>query len=196
LTDRMMLQSRLHTLSRWALPIAAAILGFVAGATDIRGYFRDATYIGASLQPLRIERVLEDIVDDEAIYGREQEPIVAPAAGSKARIEAWLASRLKLGVKVPDLTARGLEFLGSRLMAVQGRPLFMLIYVNDRDERIGIGIGPYKSQSATVLKSIEDDGVKAFGRLQDGFLYVIVGPAGYPQTQFLANELPALLLPR
>lgn len=197
MTDRMMSQSRLRIASRWALPIGAAMLGFVAGAIDIPGYFRaPATYSGALVQAPKIERVLEDIVDDQVIFGREREPIMVPPAGSKDKIEAWLSTRLNLGIKVPDLTARGLEFRGSRLFAVQGQPLFMLIYVDGKDERIGIGIGRYKSESEPALKSIEDDGVKAFGRLQDGFLYLVVGPTTDPETQSLAEQMPALLHPR
>src|SRR5262249_27961471 len=65
LTSRMMFRSRFRTMSPWALPIAAAIFGFVAGSIDLPGYFRGATYTGASVQAPRIERVLEDIVDDQ-----------------------------------------------------------------------------------------------------------------------------------
>jgi anti-sigma factor RsiW len=193
IAGRLSMQSRVRKVSYWALPIAAAIVGFVVGAIEFRGYFTDPTFVGASVQTTTLNLMLEDIVEDHFVYVRAQEPLTPQSGPSTQRIEAWISGRIDLPIKAPSLKERGFEFVGSRVMAIEGAPLFELIYEDDKNERIGIGIRRDKSRSASNSESIEDRGIRAIGRKQDGYLYVVVGPAGHPLIEPLGQTIVELM---
>jgi anti-sigma factor RsiW len=108
---------------RFALPVAASIIA----AAVFAGGFSLGEMHGRQPQDFSA-RLLDEVADYHIVYAQEQEHQVELPAHRIDEIEAWLGNRLHRSLRVPDLSKRGLEFRGARLLVVDGKPVAQLLY--------------------------------------------------------------------
>jgi anti-sigma factor RsiW len=131
------------------------------------------------------DRLMEEVAGYHAVYARENEHRVEVRAERVADIEAWLGERLHRNVRVPDLTRRGYEFQGARLLGFDGRPMAELFYARpdqpDRPLGVCIGLGePGDDEVRTDVKS----GITVATWRRDEYIYVL---AGWDEEAMLAD---------
>ncbi|HEY0422624.1 MAG TPA: anti-sigma factor [Rhodopila sp.] len=139
------------------------------------------------------ERLLDEVADYHTLYAREAEHQVEVPANRLAHIETWLGNRLHRPLAVPDLSARGLTFVGARLLSVDGAPVAQLLYHAPGREHqpVALCIAADKTPDAAV-RGEEYSGVHEVTWSRGGYSYVI---AGWETNDFLVS-LAAELEPK
>ena len=185
--DRMVFQSRFRTLTKWALPVAAAIVGFIIGSLNVPEYFGGVTATG------QVERILSEVAEYHVVFAREKEHLVEVPASRKAEVEAWLGDRVDLAFKVPDLTSRQLNFEGGRMFVIKGHPVAQLMYTSLKGERIALCVGLLAGELSTPIQAVTENGLQLYGQARGRHVFVVVGPSDEPGLNSLATQLPDLL---
>ncbi|MGD9884534.1 MAG: anti-sigma factor [Reyranella sp.] len=172
----------------WALPVAAAIAGLVIGNLVLSTNFG----FGESSSS-RLAYLLEEVGAYYAVFARETEHVVEVSASRRDHIEAWLGNRVRYPFKVPDLTSRGLKFLGARLVPVDGGVVAQLMYVDGGGEHIAICVVFTEDKLDSPLRSVQKAGSKVIGEARGHHAFIVVGPKFNAELEPIAKGLPALL---
>ena len=171
------------------LAAAAAIAGFIAGNADIGRYWP----FGGDGAHALVAHVLNEVADYHGIYASEQEHLVEVPASRKAHLEAWLGDRLKFAFKVPDLSARDLEFQGGRLLAVDRQPVAQLMYRGKDGVVVALCIALTEADASSPLQRRDEAGLALYGSGIGHHVFVVAGSPANPSLRALAEALPALL---
>ena len=93
-----------------------------------------------------------------------------------AHIEAWFGAVLHRTLRIPDLSDRGLTFVGGRLLVVDGVPVTQLLYrwPGRPHEPFGLCISPDPS-SERGLTTDAREGLQQVLWRRKGYTYVLVG---------------------
>jgi anti-sigma factor RsiW len=136
------------------------------------------------------ERLLDEVADYHVLYARESEHQVEVSATRVAHIETWLGNRLHRTLEVPDLSARGLTFVGARLLSVDGAPVAQLLYQapGREHEPMAFCIAEDKSPDAAA-RGEEYNGLQEVTWSRSGYSYVLAGWESQDFLQSLASEL-------
>lgn len=172
----------------WRLRLAAAALaaGLTVGLAG--GVLLGRFEAGEEVQVAAASGLLEEIAAYHVVYAREREHLVEIPAARTAELERWLNERLGRRIEVPDLSARGLEFRGGRLLVADGRPVGQLMYTAPGRAPVAICIttGSGERQEVGVLHS---RGLTLLSWQSGGYVYVLVGEVGEAALRDLAGEL-------
>ena len=188
--ERAFAATKRRRVQRWALPIAAAICGLMIGDADWRFFAQPA----APPALVSVAHVLSEVAEYHSVFARESEHLVEVPAWRKEHIETWLGNRTGLAFNVPDLATRDLKFEGARMLVVDGRPVAQLMYTGRAGERVAVCFTKDDGQDpSSAMQKLEEDGQQLFGKAQEGFIYVAVGPSDYRGIEAIASELPSLL---
>jgi anti-sigma factor RsiW len=182
-------RDRLRSGFRWALPVAAAVAGFVIGGAQPPRI--DALWQGGAAA--RAREAMHEVAEYHAVFVHETEHLVEVPASRRAHIEAWLGQRVGFPLHVPDLSARGLEFLGARLLAVAGRPVAQLIYTTAHGERVALCVTAQDHAADTGILHQTERGFDLYAQGVARHLFIVAAPAGFPMGRALSAELPGLL---
>lgn len=112
--------------------LAASAVAIALGLGGMGGYF-----FGTS-QPSQIASArgwLDDIADYHAVYAAQKRHLVEVPADEADHIEAWLTATVGTDIKIPDLSAQGLQFEGARLLVAAGKPVAQLVF-RDADQKV------------------------------------------------------------
>jgi len=138
--------------------------------------------IGWQLQPTRLlltendnvfkKHLIQPAAFAHSIYSPEIRHPVEVMANEQKHLVAWLSKRLKSKIQAPDLTKRGYELVGGRLLPSIDRMAAQLMYQREDGNRITLYIrnGVWDNQ-VTAFQYSRYDGI--------GVLYWIDGPLGY-----------------
>jgi anti-sigma factor RsiW len=174
--------------SWWALPVAAAIAGLVIGNLVLPVNFG----IGESSSG-RLANILEEVQDYHAVFDRETEHVVEVPASRRDHIEAWLGNRVHYPFAVPDLSSRGLTFLGARLVPIGSGVVAQLMYVDGGGEHLAICIAFTEDEIKAPLQSVQKGNYKVMGEADGHHVFIVAGPKFNRELEPLAKGLPALL---
>jgi anti-sigma factor RsiW len=153
---------------RIAAVAAAAIMlfGLGAGAGFLGGRM---TATGPQLAS--IEALPEAARASYLIYTREVRHPVEVGADQEAHLVAWLGKRLGSDIVAPDLTSEGFRLVGGRLIPYRDKPGALLMYEDEKGERLTILFGRNEQNTTTGFRFESSGSVQTF--------YWIDGPVGY-----------------
>ncbi|HUC72024.1 MAG TPA: hypothetical protein VMS01_12600 [Stellaceae bacterium] len=187
---------------RWrvALPVAASLLGFLAGGGTAYFGVGGLLPIGAAgtASPPAIEAAVANNLwlDNAAGYFKlfaaagDNALIDVPATGDTREALQKISQSLTQQVRLPDLKPWGLNFRGARLVVVDGRPAAQLVYATENK-----AIGP---MALIIGSSKQPDIPPSFDRRQDvnmlywrhqGRAYVLVGQADVGYLWGIGNDV-------
>jgi anti-sigma factor RsiW len=182
--------TRARSSVRYALPVAAAIAGFVIGGT----YAPHLMFgVGVSTAQNQVEAVMHEVAEYHAVFVRESEHLVEVPASRRDHIEAWLGNRVGYPLHVPDLSTQGLQFLGARMLAVAGKPVAQLMYTTASGERVALCVTEQGADASTALMRISDAGFDVYGQGQGKHLFIIAAPADSSVARRLSGNITGLM---
>jgi anti-sigma factor RsiW len=170
-----------------ALPVAAAIAGLVIGNLVLPPNLG----VGQSASS-KLGHLLEEVGEYHAVFARETEHVVEVPASRRDYIQAWLGNRVHYPFTVPDLTVRGLTFLGARMVAVGGGVVAQLMYADPAGERIALCLAFTEDKLDAPMQSIEKAGYRVMGLAEGHHKFIVAGQKFHPELESIAQSLPAL----
>jgi anti-sigma factor RsiW len=173
---------------QFAIPLAAAIAGFVIGGGHLPGLPGQPGGAAA-----HVAGIVQEVAEYHSVFVRETEHLVEVPAGRRAHIEAWLGERVGFPLHVPDLSARGLTFAGARMLAVDARPVAQLIYIGADGARIALCVTALEEPGGSEARLLTQRGFDMYARTEGAFLFILAAPEGSKQGRELVGELTSLL---
>jgi len=162
----------------WAIAtsLAAVILGFGGGVS----------WDGRT--PSERAELIDEVASYHQLYSRETRHLVEVPADQVDDLTAWLGERLDRKLEVPDLAAAGLQFVGGRMLVVNGRPVAELMYARDHGLPIGICVTQMAAETSPI--SIAQRGRERLASwITGGYAYVVVGEMDDPTAQDIAQRV-------
>lgn len=173
----------------WPRVMAASVaLVLVGGATGF--IIGTANNVAEPTKLASTRTWLDDIADYHRIYSRQKERLVEVPASDAPKIETWLASSVGVPFTIPNLTGKGLNFEGARLLVANGKPVAQLLYRNADGDVFAICFlkDSDSPQSDTFSESIRNDlGMVSWQR--GGASFVVVGPSATVGLHDLAEAV-------
>lgn len=159
-----------------ALAAAASLVLFLGGG--VAGYLlRDAVAPAGAVAAPWLPRIASDV---HVTYAREVRHPVEVGADEEEHLVAWLGNRLDFSFTPPDLSARGFELVGGRLLPVGGLPAAMLMYEDAGGNRVTLLLARNPGDPDTAFQFSAEDGVRTY--------YWIDGPRAYAITARLDRD--------
>lgn len=180
---------RARRSARIILPMAAAIAGFAIGMSQLprlTGWMDG----GATAS---IASTIQEVAEYHALFTRETEHLVEVPATRQAHIEEWLGNRVGYPLHVPDLSARGLTFVGARMLAVNARPVAQLMYTTANGERVALCVTEQEIPATTALLHSTEHGFDMYAQGEGRHLFIIAAPAGMALAKSLSTGMTELL---
>jgi anti-sigma factor RsiW len=175
---------------RWAAAsAAAALLLFVAGATS--GWYGRALLAPAESAA---HTLLADAAAAHLVYTAEVRHAVEVPATEEEHLATWLGRRLDVTLRVPDLTDRGYELVGGRLLpTAQGQPAAQLMYQDQGGRRLTLYMRAAPDQERTAFRFSQEGKLSALYWEDGKTAWVLVGELPREQLLALANQVYAAL---
>lgn len=152
-------------LSPW-LAMAAAVLLLLCGGTA--GWFLKGEAVPVTVADLGREALVA-----HSVYAVEVRHPVEVKGDDKEHLQAWLSKRVGAPFAVPDLTEQGYALLGGRLLSGEEGPAAMLMYEDQKGQRLSVVLAAPGTDMETALK-VEEHGKLIACTWQDGKLAVAV----------------------
>lgn len=175
--------------SRWWLSAAAAVL-LVAGG--LSGYLAGIDGLGQE-DPAE-DRLAEQAIAAHVIYAAEKRHAVEVPASDKDHLQTWLSNRVGLKLVAPDLTANGFQLVGGRLLPAGESKAAMLLYEDDKGERISLFVTTESTENAKGTYMAAQDGPQAVYWLDKGYGCAVVGSLPREQLAVVAKSAYGQLL--
>jgi len=121
------------------------------------------------------------------VYASEVRHPVEVGADEEEHLVNWLGERVGRKLSAPDLTAKGFQLVGGRLVPFAEKPGAMLMYENDDGDRVTVLIGNNPAQEGTDFRFDETDGVSTFYWTDGSFGYAMSGAVGRETLLGLAH---------
>ncbi|QPC93960.1 anti-sigma factor [Mesorhizobium sp. INR15] len=175
--------------SRWWLAAAAAAMLAVGG---LGGYFAGIDRIGQE-DPAE-DQLAEQAIAAHVIYAAEKRHAVEVPASDKDHLQTWLSNRVGLKLVAPDLTANGFQLIGGRLLPAGDGKAAMLLYEDDKGERISLFVTAESTENARGTYASAQDGPQAVYWLDKGYGCAVVGSLPREQLAVVAKSAYGQLL--
>jgi len=164
---------------RWA--IAAMLMLAIGG---ISGW----AIRGASETPTGgLAALAQEATDSYKVYASDHTRPVE--LRDSTELAAWVSSRLRQPVKLPDLSKSGYRFMGGRVVPTAHGPAAMFMYDNDHGDRLVVLTRPMTSDQNAPMAPHTGGDVAGFSWADGGLGYSLVGPSAAEQLRPLANEV-------
>ena len=157
-------QRRAPRLSPW-LAMAAALLLLICGGL--------AGWVLKGEAPVTVADLGQQAIAAHSVYAVEVRHPVEVAANDKDHLQAWLSKRVGTAFTVPDLTEQGYALLGGRLLSGSDGPTALLMYEDQKGQRLSVLLASPGTDMDTALK-VEQQGQLIACTWQDGKLAVAV----------------------
>ncbi|MET2827654.1 anti-sigma factor family protein [Mesorhizobium shangrilense] len=169
--------------SRWWLAAAAAAVLAVGG---VGGYLAGADGLGQE-DPAE-DQLAEQAIAAHVIYAAEQRHAVEVPASDKDHLQTWLSNRVGLKLVAPDLTANGFQLVGGRLLPAGQGKAAMLLYQDDKGERLSLFVTAESSENAKGTYASAEDGPQAVYWLDKGYGCAVVGSLPHERLADVAKS--------
>lgn len=104
-------------------------------------------------------------------------------------LAAWVSTRLRQPVKLPDLSKSGYRFMGGRVVPTTHGPAAMFMYDDDRGDRLVVLSRPMTSDQNAPMAPLSSGDVTGFSWADGGMGYSLVGPGAAESLRPIANEV-------
>jgi anti-sigma factor RsiW len=177
---------------RWwwsAAAAAAAVALFVAGATS-GWYGRDLLAPAGPPAPT----LLADAAAAHVTYTAEVRHAVEVPASEQDHLATWLGRRLAVPLRVPDLTEKGYELVGGRLLpAAAGRAAAQLMYEDGGEQRLTLYMRAAPGDERTAFRFAQEGKLSALYWEDGKVAWVLLGELPREQLLELAQQVYAAL---
>ncbi|MER9327736.1 anti-sigma factor [Mesorhizobium sp. M0488] len=174
---------------RWWLAAAAAVL---LAAGGLGGYLAGIGGVGREDQAE--DQLAEQAIAAHVIYAAEKRHAVEVPANDKDHLQTWLSDRVGLKLVAPDLTANGFQLIGGRLLPAGEAKAAMLLYEDDKGERISLFVTAESTENAKGTYASAQDGPQAVYWLDKGYGCAVVGSLPREQLAIVAKSAYGQLL--
>jgi anti-sigma factor RsiW len=158
-------QAEPRRVAPW-LAMAAAVLLLLFGG--LGGWFLKGERVSVAVADLG-----RQAIEAHSVYAVEvRHPVEVPGS-DKDHLQAWLTKRVGTAFKVPDLTEQGYALLGGRLLSGDEGPAALLMYEDQKGQRISVVLAAPGTDMDTALK-VQERGKLIACTWQDGKLAVAV----------------------
>ena len=183
---------------RWVMPamVAASVLVAAVGIgvnTVGVGPFED--FADRSLQRLVSQsgdNWLEDATGAYTVhsgYLAEEKSLMDIDGEQAEAVGNFFSQRfLKKDLHVPDLSQRGFQLKGGRLLVVNGKPAAQILYSTEKGEPLALMI-TLRPGDDRAARFVRRDNVNVLHWKSGGYLYAVIGRLDRLQLQEIANEI-------
>jgi len=112
---------------------------------------------------------------------------VEVASSQQAHLVQWLSRRVGHALKVPDLSARGFELMGGRVIPEAGQAAAQFMYQDGAGNRVTLLVRDGGTEG-TRFRFVQDAGFAAFSWVDDGLSFAIVAAVDRPALLALAED--------
>ncbi|MFZ2101684.1 MAG: anti-sigma factor [Oricola sp.] len=109
------------------------------------------------------------------VYASEVRHPVEVGADQEEHLVNWLGNRIGRKLAAPDLSVKGFHLVGGRLVPFAEKAGAMLMYEDNRNNRVTVLIGVNPTHTGTEFRFEEDDGVATFYWTDGSFGYALSG---------------------
>jgi anti-sigma factor RsiW len=160
----------------WMIGVAAAVLLAFAAGGAIGWLAHDASAAAVATAPDPVTSMREEALAAHRLYiGEVRHPIEVRA--EENHLLPWLSRRIGMTLRAPDLTKFDLKLLGGRLLPCVDGPAALLMYENEKGERVTLYATQLKAPR-TSFRYQEADKFGAIFWVADNYGWVVSGPAG------------------
>ncbi|AZN99021.1 anti-sigma factor [Mesorhizobium sp. M9A.F.Ca.ET.002.03.1.2] len=174
--------------SRWWLAAAAAAVLAIGG---VGGYVAGVGHLGLE-EP--VDQLAEQAIAAHVIYAAEKRHAVEVPASDKDHLQTWLSNSVGLKLIAPDLAAQGFQLVGGRLLPAGESKAAMLLYEDDKGERISLFVTAESAEKAKGTYGSEENGPEAVYWLDKGYGCAVVGSLPRAQLTAVAKSAYSQLL--
>jgi len=172
-------QRRRPSSFRWA--IAAMLMLSIGG---LGGWvIRGATSAPAG----GLSALAQEASDSYKVYASDHTRPVE--LRDSTELAAWVSSRLRQQVKLPDLSKSGYRFMGGRVVPTSHGPAAMFMYDDDHGERLVVLTRPMTTDQNAPMAPLAGGDVSGFSWADGGMGYSLVGQGAAESLRPLANEV-------
>ncbi len=147
---RIALSARGRVMRRWCLPAAAAILALLTAAY--------ALYSELGFSAAGAKAFAETALSAHVVYSTEVRHPVEVAAAEKDHLDAWLSKRLGHKIAAPDLSSRGFQLIGGRLLHADRKPAAQFMYEDAAKRRLTVYVAGNSSHRESSFRLEETSG--------------------------------------
>lgn len=108
-----------------------------------------------SEKQLGVYNVAQLALDAHIVYSNEKKHAVEVGATDREHLMTWLSKRLGEQVGPPDLSDFDLEFMGGRLLPVQGKPAGQYMYRNTAGNRLSLYMSSVTNKDNTESEKLQ-----------------------------------------
>ncbi|TGV79148.1 anti-sigma factor, partial [Mesorhizobium sp. M00.F.Ca.ET.158.01.1.1] len=109
-------------------------------------------------------------------------------------LQTWLSNRVGLKLVAPDLSANGFQLVGGRLLPAGESKAAMLLYEDDKGERISLFVTAESTENAKGTYASAQEGPQAVYWLDKGYGCAVVGSLPREQLAAVAKSAYGQLL--
>ncbi len=142
---------------------------------------------GGGSMSIRNMVLVEEAIAAHQIFTAEKRHPVEVAAAEKDHLQSWLSKRVGTPIKVPDLTAEGLTFLGGRLLVADDRPAAQLMYEDAAKKRITVFLIANPAHTETGVRVEQKGDLVACYWLDEDLGFAVAGEMAIEPMMKLAQ---------
>jgi len=173
-----------RTRTRQRLALCASLV-LALGLGGVAGWHANEARFSAANPPMK------DAVEAYRIFATDRLHPVEMDAAESVRLQSWMSSRLGRPLSLPDLEGYGFALLGGRLLSTAEGPAAMLMYQDERGQRITFYVRPSSRFAGGASGMRGDDGLALKYWYRNGYGFAVVGRADDPRTHEVQQAMPA-----
>ena len=172
-------RTRQDTSRVWQIAAVIALIVGAAGGWAANDFFRAGP---------NAELVLaRDGMNAHRVYEVEVRHAVEVPANEEKHLVAWLSKRLDAPVRAPDLSTRGFQLVGGRLLPAASGRAAQFMYENDKGDRLTLYVERNQAGGETAFRFVAEDEISAFYWKDGPLAYALIGRAGREDLLGLAR---------
>ena len=172
-------RTRQDTSRIWQI---AAVIALIVG---LGGGWVANDFIGAG--PNAELTLARDGMLAHRVYEVEVRHAVEVPANEEKHLVAWLSKRLDAQVRAPDLSTRGFQLVGGRLLPAESGRAAQFMYENDNGDRLTLYVERNRTGGETAFRFVAEDEISAFYWKDGPLAYALIGRAGREDLLCLAR---------
>ncbi len=176
-----LIEARRHRFTGWRNAAAAVMLLAVGGAG---GWFAHQAPPRAGVAALA-----QETADNYAVYAHDRVQPVEFRANQQDTLRRWAAEKLGRPLTIPDLSGAGYRLMGGRLVATPHGPAMLVMYDNDRGNRLVLMTRLMERDKEAPLAAHAIRGTTAFTWADSGLGFSITGQTSREELETLANTM-------
>ena len=130
------------------------------------------------------------VAEYHSLYARQSERhLVEVSADQQDHIEKWLGEQLGRSLIIPDLSKADMVFKGARLLAIAGKPVAQLMYLDGDGEPLGFCFMRNLSGEVKAPELNRHEELKLIDWSDKDYKYVVVGATTFATLEAVAHGL-------